>query len=51
MEEGISEDSWKMELDMSIANAKNAIKEYEENGTKERYKVDYLSLQEESRKF
>ena len=47
LEEGISEDSWKMELDMSIANVKNAIKEYEENGTKERYKVDYLSLQEE----
>ena len=30
LEEGISEDSWKMELDMSIANVKNAIKEYEE---------------------
>lgn len=47
LKEGVSEDSWKIELDMSIANIKRAIKEYEENGTKERYRSDYLSLQEE----
>lgn len=47
LKEGISEDTWKTELDMSIDNIKNTIKEYEKNGTKERYKNDYISLQEE----